>query len=133
MFVLGQEKSAFITIVPFSRQVLNKLSELFCVVSIYSFDLGLVTTPTHLISMFALRGRVLTATHLSRVSIDERHFSVGNSRPSRLNLAPVVLVHLVHLGVVLEVRQEDVDLDNIVNAGAGLLQNSTEVADNLVL
>jgi hypothetical protein len=59
--------------------------------------------------------------------------SVNNSRPGRLNLAPIVLVHLVHLGVILEIRQEDVDLDNIVDAGAGLLQNSTEVADDLML
>lgn len=36
--------------------------------SVYSFDLGLVTSPTHLISTSVPRGSDLTATHLNLVS-----------------------------------------------------------------
>ena len=56
-----------------------------------------------------------------------------NSRPGGLDIAPVVLVHLIHLAVKLEVRQEDVDLNDVIEAGAGLLEDGTEVADDLML
>lgn len=56
-----------------------------------------------------------------------------NSRPAGLDVAPVRAVHLVHLGKVAHVGQEDVDLDDLFEAGAGGLEDGGQVLDALVL
>lgn len=55
------------------------------------------------------------------------------SRPARLHIAPVGAVNLIHLGKVVHVGEEDIDLDDIVDVGASLLEDSTEVLDTLML
>lgn len=55
-------------------------------------------------------------------------------RSGGLDIAPVLRVDLVHGRIVgVEVGEEDVDLDNIVDGGAGSLKDGGEVLDALVL
>jgi hypothetical protein len=56
-----------------------------------------------------------------------------NSRSAGLDLAPVGAVDLVHLGKVGHVGQEDVDLDDLVERGAGGFENGRQVLDALML
>lgn len=57
----------------------------------------------------------------------------GNSRSARLDIAPVGGVDFVHLGKVIHAGEEDVDLDDLVEAGASGLEDSRQVLDALVL
>lgn len=54
-------------------------------------------------------------------------------RSARLDVAPVGAVDLVHLGKVAHVGQEDVDLDDLLQASAGSLEDGRQVLDALVL
>jgi hypothetical protein len=56
-----------------------------------------------------------------------------NSRPARLHITPVLHVDRVHLGEVIHVGQEDIDLDDLVDIGTGFLENVAQVLDALVL
>jgi hypothetical protein len=55
-----------------------------------------------------------------------------HSRPAGLDVSPVCRVHLVHLGKVVHAREEDVDLDDIVEAGACGLEDGLQVLDAAV-
>lgn len=57
----------------------------------------------------------------------------ANIRPDGLDLPPVLLVHRVHLGKVVHVGQEHVDLDHLVDVGARRFEDVGEVLDALVL
>lgn len=57
----------------------------------------------------------------------------GNVRPAWLDIPPVLHVDRVHLGKVVHVGQEDVDLDDLVDARAGGLEDVGQVLDALVL
>lgn len=54
-------------------------------------------------------------------------------RSAGLDVAPVGAVDLVHLGKVGHVGQEDVDLDDLFERGAGGLENGRQVLDALML
>ena len=54
-------------------------------------------------------------------------------RSARLDVAPVQGVDLVHLGEVIHVGQEHVDLDDVLEASASGLQDGLQVLDALVL
>lgn len=54
-------------------------------------------------------------------------------RSAGLDIAPVSAVDLVHLGKVAHVGEEDVDLDDFVEGGAGGFENGRQVLDALVL
>ena len=54
-------------------------------------------------------------------------------RPAGLDVAPVGLVDLVHGGEVVHIGEEDVDLDDVLDGGAGLLEDGRQVLDALVL
>lgn len=54
-------------------------------------------------------------------------------RAAGLDIAPVGAVDLVHLGKVGHVGDEDVDLDDLFEGGAGGLENGFQVLDALVL
>lgn len=56
-----------------------------------------------------------------------------NSRPARLDIAPVGGIDLVHFGKVIHVGEEDVDLDDLFNARASGFEDGREVLDALVL
>lgn len=56
-----------------------------------------------------------------------------NLRSGRLNITKVLRIHLIHLGVVLHIRKENVDFDNVVETGPRLFKNRSEVTDNLML
>jgi hypothetical protein len=56
-----------------------------------------------------------------------------NSRSARLDVSPVRGVDLIHLGKVVHVGQEDVDLDDIAEIGSGSLKDCAQVLDALVL
>lgn len=56
-----------------------------------------------------------------------------DSRSARLDITPVGGIDLVHLGKVVHAGEEDVDLDNLVNAGASGLEDGSEVLDALML
>lgn len=56
-----------------------------------------------------------------------------NLRSAGLDVAPVGAVDLVHLGKVAHVGQEDVDLDDLLEAGAGGFEDGGQVLDALVL
>lgn len=66
-----------------------------------------------------------------------RRISIGhkdrNSRSYGLDITPVGAVDLVHLGKVGHVGEEDVDLDDVVEVGAGGLEDGGQVLDALVL
>ena len=57
----------------------------------------------------------------------------NNSRSARLDVAPVGGVDLVHLGEVVHVGKENIDLDDLLEAGASCLKNGRKVLDALVL
>ena len=42
-------------------------------------------------------------------------------------------IDLIHRGKVLHVREEDVDLHDVVDVGAGRLEHSCQILDALVL
>lgn len=54
-------------------------------------------------------------------------------RSAGLDVAPVGAVDLVHLGKVGHVGEEDVDLDDLLEGGAGGLEDGRQVLDALVL
>lgn len=56
-----------------------------------------------------------------------------NSRSAGLDIAPVLHVNGVHLSKVIHVGQEDIDLDDLCDIGAGLLEDVGQVLDALVL
>lgn len=56
-----------------------------------------------------------------------------NVRAAGLDVAPVGHVNLVHLGKVVHGGEEDVDLDDLFEGGAGGLEDGLEVLDALVL
>lgn len=58
---------------------------------------------------------------------------MNDSRPARLNIAPVLHINRVHLSKVIHVRQEDVDLNHLGNIGSSLLEDMGQVLDTLVL
>jgi hypothetical protein len=62
-----------------------------------------------------------------------QHSKGQNIRPDRLDLPPVLHVHRVHIGKVVHVGQEHVDLDHLVDVGAGGFEDVGEVFDALVL
>lgn len=59
--------------------------------------------------------------------------SKQNLRPTRLLLAPVLHIHLIHGRKVLHVSQEDGDLDDVLDRRARRFEHGGEVADTLVL
>lgn len=54
-------------------------------------------------------------------------------RPAGLHIAPILAIHLVHLGKVVHVGQEHVHLDDIVDGAPGGIEDSGQVLDTLVL
>lgn len=68
-----------------------------------------------------------TLAELQKVTV------TNNLRSAGLDITPVGGVNLVHLGKVVHVGEEDVDLDDLLQAGAGGLKNGREVLDALVL
>lgn len=56
-----------------------------------------------------------------------------NARPTRLFLAPVLRVDLVHGREVLHVGEEHVDLDDVIDGRARGLEHVGQVLDALVL
>lgn len=63
----------------------------------------------------------------------QRQLLHSNTSATRLDIAPVRLVHVVHAREVLHVGQEDVDFENVLQAGFGGFEHGGEVADALVL
>jgi hypothetical protein len=58
---------------------------------------------------------------------------MNDSRPARLNAAPVLHINRVHLSKVIHIRQEDVDLNHLGDIGTGLLEDVGQVLNTLVL
>lgn len=89
----------------------------------YNFDFGLVTIPTHLISISAFMGKLFTATHLKNTSkyVPQVAFRLIYLRSGGLQISPVLRIHLVHLGVIFHVRQINVDFHHVVEAGPSLV------------
>jgi hypothetical protein len=56
-----------------------------------------------------------------------------NSRPARLHITPVLHINRVHLSEIIHVRQEHIDLDDLGDIGASLLEDVGQVLDALVL
>jgi hypothetical protein len=56
-----------------------------------------------------------------------------DSRPTGLNIAPVLHVNLVHGGKVIHVGQEHIDLDSIIEACASSLQYDSKVLYDIML
>jgi hypothetical protein len=63
----------------------------------------------------------------------ELKVGMNDSRPARLNIAPVLHINRVHLSKVIHIRQEDVDLNHLGDIGTGLLEDVGQVLDTLVL
>lgn len=89
----------------------------------------------HSISTSVFNGNVLTATHLLNISqqpipvpLDRKHL-----RPRRLNLAPVLRIHGIHIRKVIHIIQEHVHLDDLVEGRASLFEDVREVLDALML
>ena len=117
-----------------------KLNSLYCSIAISFLGMStLYRTAVHSISTSVLRGRVLTATQLFiiHMSVILSHLcnelcEVVDSRPARLDITPVGGVDLVHGSKVVHAGEEDVDLDNVVKAGASGLKDGLEVLDAAV-
>ena len=117
--------------------------------SLYSKFIPHGKTAVHSISTSVFKGSVLTATHLknmtktpillakSSLNVLVENSSLtrrwSDSRAARLDLSPVGAVDLIHLGKVGHVGEEHVDLDDILDGGAGGLENGGEILDALVL
>lgn len=56
-----------------------------------------------------------------------------DSRPTGLNITPVLNVNLVHGGKVIHVGQEHIDLNSIIEACASSLQYDTKVLYDIML
>jgi hypothetical protein len=63
----------------------------------------------------------------------QRQLPGRHARASRLHVAPVLLVGLVHLAKERHVREEDVDFEDGVEAAVGGLQDCGQVLDGAVL
>lgn len=92
----------------------------------------------HSISTSVLRGSVLTATHLLHTVVSKPRKAMRSAqgphlRPAWLNISPVGHVDLIHLGKVVHVGQEHINLDDFVDVAAGRLKYSGQVLDALVL
>lgn len=57
----------------------------------------------------------------------------GNSRPRWFDISPILHIHLVHLGEVVDVRQENVDFNNFLQTGSSGFKHDAEVLDTLML
>lgn len=56
-----------------------------------------------------------------------------HSRPCRFDISPILHIHLVHLGEVVDVRQEDVDFNDFFQTGSGSFEYHSEVLNALML
>lgn len=63
----------------------------------------------------------------------QRQLLGRHARASRLHIAPVLLVGLVHLGEERHVREEDVDFGDGFEAAVGGFQDCGQVLDGAVL
>lgn len=57
----------------------------------------------------------------------------SSSRPARLLIPPILHVDLIHRRIILHIAQKHIDLDYILNRGAGCFEHVGEVLDALVL
>lgn len=77
------------------------------------------------------------ATVHHRIHVSDRIFPLvqangKDSRPTGLDITPVGGVDLVHGSEVVHAGEEDVDLDNVVEVGAGGLEDGAQVLDAAV-
>lgn len=89
----------------------------------------------HSISTSVFKGNVLTATHLDRVSVIPENVQQSSRyvRPAWLNITPVLHINRVHIGKVIHIRQEHIDLDDLVDIRSGGFEDMGQVLNALVL
>ncbi len=56
-----------------------------------------------------------------------------HSRSGRLDVSPILGIDLIHLGKIIDVGQEDVDLNDFVQTGPGSFENDSEILNALML
>jgi hypothetical protein len=57
----------------------------------------------------------------------------SHSRPARLHIPPISLIHLIHFRKVIHTSQKHIDFDHLLDNGACFLEDSSEVLDALML
>lgn len=88
----------------------------------------------HSISTSVSKGSVLTATHLDKVSILRRRYTTAKYiRPAWLHITPVLRINRVHTGKVIHIRQEHINLDDLVDVRSSSFEDMGQVFDALVL
>ncbi|KAL3704129.1 hypothetical protein TMatcc_009819 [Talaromyces marneffei ATCC 18224] len=68
-------------------------------------------TAMHSISTSVLRGKVLTATQLS------------HHPPKKLDIAPVLRIHRIHIRKVVHIIQKHIDLDHLVDRSTSCFED----------